>query len=92
VQQQVCARVLRWFARAARLDPADARDMAGWDHGGGFSLDDSLRIEATTALASNGCCAGARPPPPRSRLRHHGVTRRPASRTAAFGKNRISLE
>ena len=28
VQQQVRARVLRWFARAAHLDPADARDMA----------------------------------------------------------------
>ena len=45
VQQQVRARVLRWFARAGLLDPADARDMAGWDHGGGFSLDASVRIE-----------------------------------------------
>jgi hypothetical protein len=23
----------RWFARAGHLDPVDARDMAGWDHG-----------------------------------------------------------
>ena len=45
VQQQVRARVLRWFARAGLLDTADARDMAGWDHGGGFSLDASVRIE-----------------------------------------------
>jgi len=45
VQQQVRARVLRWFARAGHLDPADARDMARWDHGGGFSLDASVRIE-----------------------------------------------
>ena len=45
VQQQVRARVLRWFARAGHLDPADARDMAGWHHGGGFSLDASVRIE-----------------------------------------------
>ena len=45
VQQQVRTRVLRWFARAGHLDPADARDMAGWHHGGGFSLDASVRIE-----------------------------------------------
>jgi hypothetical protein len=43
-QQQVRARVLRWFARAGHLDQADARDMAGWDHGGGFSLDASVCI------------------------------------------------
>jgi Putative transposase len=45
VQQQVRARVLRWFARAGTLDPADARDMAGWHHGGGFSLDAAVRID-----------------------------------------------
>ena len=45
VQQQVRARVLRWFARAGHLDPADAQDMAGWHHGGGFSLDASVRID-----------------------------------------------
>ena len=47
VQQQVRARVLRWFARAGPLDPADAQDMAGWHHGGGFSLDASVRIEGS---------------------------------------------
>ena len=47
VQQQVRARVLRWFARAGHLDPADARDMAGWHHGGGFSLDAAVRIEGS---------------------------------------------
>ena len=45
VQQQVRARVLRWFARTGPLDPADTQDMAGWHHGGGFSLDASVRIE-----------------------------------------------
>lgn len=45
VQQRVHARVLRWFARAGHLEPAVARDMAGWDHGGGFSLDASVRID-----------------------------------------------
>ena len=38
--------MLRWFAHAVTLDPADARDMAGWDHGGGFSLDASVRIDS----------------------------------------------
>ena len=36
VQQPVRARVLRRFARAGPLDPADAQDMAGWRHGGGL--------------------------------------------------------
>ena len=36
VQQQVRARVLRWFARAGHLEPTDARGMAGWHHGGGL--------------------------------------------------------
>ena len=38
VQQQGRARVLRWFARADPLDPADLRNMAGWHHSGGFQL------------------------------------------------------
>jgi hypothetical protein len=45
VHQQVRRRVLRWFARAGHLEAADARDMASWDHGGGISLDASVRIE-----------------------------------------------
>jgi len=36
---------LRWFVRAGYLEPSDAQDMAGWEHGGGFSLDASVRIE-----------------------------------------------
>jgi len=46
VQQQVRTRVLRWFVRHGTLDATDALDMAGWAHGGGFSLDASVRIEA----------------------------------------------
>jgi len=38
--------VLRWFVRHGTLDATDALDMAGWEHGGGFSLDASVRIEA----------------------------------------------
>ena len=33
--------------RHGLLEPHDARDMLGWEHGGGFSLDGSVRIEAT---------------------------------------------
>ena len=29
------------------LEHHDAEDMLGWDHGGGFSLDGSVQIEAT---------------------------------------------
>jgi hypothetical protein len=53
-QQQVRARVLRWFARAGHLDCTDARDMASWDHGGGFSLDASVRIEGPDRAGREG--------------------------------------
>ena len=39
--------VLRHFRRHSLLEPHDAEDMLGWDHGGGFSLDANVRIEAT---------------------------------------------
>jgi hypothetical protein len=38
--------VLRWFVRAGYLDASDALDIAGWEHGSGFSLNASVRIEA----------------------------------------------
>jgi hypothetical protein len=38
-----CARVLRWFVRHRTLDATDALDMAGWEHGGGFTRDASVR-------------------------------------------------
>ena len=40
-------RVLRHFHRHSLLEPHEAEDMLTWDHGGGFSLDASVRIEAT---------------------------------------------
>ena len=51
VQQQVRARGLRWLVRAGHLEQADARAMAGWHHGGGFSLDASVRIEGADRAA-----------------------------------------
>jgi predicted Zn-ribbon and HTH transcriptional regulator len=47
LQHTVRKRVLRHFRRHGLLEPHDAEDMLTWDHGGGFSLDASVRIEAT---------------------------------------------
>ena len=47
LQHTIRSRVLRHFRRHGLLEPHDAEDMLTWDHGGGFSLDASVRIEAT---------------------------------------------
>jgi len=47
LQHTIRRRVLRHFERHGLLEPHDAQDMLAWDHGGGFSLDASVRIEAT---------------------------------------------
>jgi hypothetical protein len=46
VQACVRRRLLRMFARRDLLPSDDARAMAQWQHGGGFSVDGSVRIEA----------------------------------------------
>ena len=56
-------RVLRWFARQGYLDREDAKDMAEWGNGGGFSVAASVRIEANDRAGLERllrCCA--RPP------------------------------
>ena len=45
VQALVRQRVLRWFVRHGYLEKDDAKDMAQWRNGGGFSVDASVRIE-----------------------------------------------
>ena len=45
VQAQVRRRVLRTFVRRALIEKCDAEEMAGWEHGGGFSVDAAVRIE-----------------------------------------------
>ena len=47
LQHTVRKRVLRHFRRHGLLEPHEVEDMLGWDHAGGFSLDGSVRIEAT---------------------------------------------
>ena len=46
VQAQVRRRLLRTFVRRGLLPGADAQAMAQWQHGGGFSVDASVRIAA----------------------------------------------
>jgi hypothetical protein len=46
VQTQIRRRILRAFVRGGRIDAQTRKEMEAWDHGGGFSLDASVRIEA----------------------------------------------
>jgi len=46
VQAQVRRRILRAFRRRGLLEKDDRKAMEAWSHGGGFSLDASVRIEA----------------------------------------------
>jgi hypothetical protein len=46
VQACVRRRLLRSFVRRGLLPGDDARAMGQWEHGGGFSVDASVRIEA----------------------------------------------
>jgi len=47
VQAQLRRRLLRVFVRRGLLPGDDARAMGQWQHGGGFSVDGSVRVEAT---------------------------------------------
>jgi hypothetical protein len=47
LQHTVRKRVLRHCRRHGLLEPHEAEGMLSWEHGGGFSLDASVYIEAT---------------------------------------------
>ena len=47
LQHTIRSRILRHCRRHGLLEPHEAEDMLAWDHGGGFSLNGSVRIEAT---------------------------------------------
>ncbi len=47
VQESVRQRLLRRFARCGLLPGDAAQAMAGWEHGGSFSIDASVRIAGT---------------------------------------------
>ncbi len=44
VRDQLRHRGLRWLVRHDHLDAAAAADMRGWQHGGGWSVDASVRV------------------------------------------------
>ena len=45
VQEKIRKRILRAFVRRGFIDRNDAKEMLSWEHGGGFSLYASARIE-----------------------------------------------
>ena len=46
VQARIRRRILRAFGRRGLLDKDDRKEMQQWNHGGGFSLDATVRIAA----------------------------------------------
>jgi hypothetical protein len=52
VQAKVRRRSLRALTRRGVLKPEDAETMANWGHGGGLSLDASVRIEGADRQAA----------------------------------------
>ncbi|MFH0980993.1 MAG: transposase, partial [Planctomycetota bacterium] len=46
VQEQTRRRVLAYLGRQGLLDSATVTDMLSWEHGGGFSADASVRVQA----------------------------------------------
>jgi len=76
VQAQVRRRLLRGFVRRGLLPADDAHAMAHWAHGGGFSVDGSVRIEAADRAGRERLLRYcARPPFALDRLRELGPER-----------------
>ena len=44
------------MTRRGLLTREDAQTMAAWEHGGGFSVDAGVRIEADDRKNWNACC------------------------------------
>ena len=62
VQANVSKRILRAFVARGHIEACDAKDMAAYAHGGGFSVDSGVRIESNrpTAQGWSNCCVTAR--------------------------------
>ena len=54
LQHTVRERILRHLGRQGFLEPHEVQVMLGRDHGGGFGLDASVRIEARGLRTSQG--------------------------------------
>ena len=76
VQACLRRRLLRVFVRRGLLPRDDAQAMAQWQHGGGFSVDGSVRIEAADEAGRERLLRYcARPPFALDRLRELGPER-----------------
>ncbi len=74
VQANVRKRILRAFVARGHLDAHDAKDMAGYAHGGGFSVDAGVRIEAPDRAGLERLLRYcARPPFAMDRLKQRGA-------------------
>jgi hypothetical protein len=74
VQANMCKRVLRASVARGHMEARDAKDMAAYAHGGGFSVDAGVRIEAPDRAGLERllrCCAG--PSLAMDRLKQHGA-------------------
>ncbi len=59
VQSQVRRRVLRWLARHGYMEDETVEGMLAWSHGGGFSLDASVRLASRDRQGLERCCGQA---------------------------------
>ncbi len=74
VQANVRKRILRAFVARGHIEPGDAKDMAAYAHGGGFSVDAAVRIEAADRAGLERLLRYcARPPFAMERLRQSGA-------------------
>ena len=75
VQAKVRRRLLQSLVRRGLLAEDDAQAMAPWDHGGGFSVDASVRIDALTRLRPSLPDAPRRTRPTVRLIELHGARR-----------------
>ncbi len=74
VQANVRKRILRAFVARGHLEACDAKDMAAYAHGGGFSVDAGVRIEAPDRAGLERLLRYcARPPFAMDRLKQRGA-------------------
>ena len=88
-------RLLRVLVRRGRLPDDDARAMGQWQHGGGFSIDGSVRIEAADRAGRERLLRYcARPPFALDRLRErdreHLINEPPKPGPGASGPQRLT--
>ena len=74
IQANIRKRLLRAFVARGHLESHDAKDMAAYAHGGGFSVDAGVRIEATDRAGLEHLAPHcARPPFFMDRLKQRGA-------------------